>query len=202
MERLGPDSSNLAIIRNKERKNGEAVDQIVPNKTRKPVAPNIPPAAKAAVISAYATGDSIREIARKNNLARQTVTNIVNAIRPTHEALIEQALDETKEFYKAAIESYLYALREETDGRLASEFLKSTGVLKDPRIRVQLSKTPEEDKRTPAERAMDAKKKALTDLMNIAVDRAEAFGSPIDTQSEKAVAEYVIELHPVEEEKD
>jgi NADP-dependent 3-hydroxy acid dehydrogenase YdfG len=98
-------------------------------------------------------------------------------------------------------DSYEYALDEETDGRRASEFLIAKGIIENPKVNVQLSKAAEEDRRTPEQRAVDAKKKALTDLVSIVIDRTEVYGSPIDTSSEQSVREHVIELHPVGEGK-
>jgi transposase len=182
--------------------NRAGVGQGLPKSTKKGAAPRTSPVKKAAVAAGYGAGDSIREIARDTQLARETVRKIVDDIKPEHEELARQAKEITKQFYKDALQSYRYALREELDGRLAAEFLKAKGVIEDPRVRVQLSKAVEEDKRTPEQRAIDAKKRAMEALVSIAVDRSEAYGCPIDTSSEKSVREHVIELHPVGEGKE
>jgi hypothetical protein len=112
-----------------------------------------------------------------------------------------KAIERTKRFIDKALNSYEYALDEETDGRRASEFLIAKGIIENPKVHLQLSRAPEVDRRTPEEKAMDAKKKALADLVSIVIDRTEAFGSPIDSSSKQSVREHVIELHPVGEGK-
>jgi hypothetical protein len=164
-------------------------------------APRTHPAKKAAVVLGFAQEKSIRQIARETKLSPRTVTKIVDEILPEWDEWKSKAIERTKKFVDKALDSYEFALDEETDGRRASEFLIAKGIIENPKVQLQLSKSPEVDRRTPEEKAIDAKKKALADLMSIVIDRTEAFGSPIDTSSEKSVREHVIELHPVGEGK-
>ena len=85
---------------------------------------------------------------------------------------VAKAIERTKKFIDKALDSYEYALDEETDGRRASEFLIAKGIIKNPKVQLQLSKAPEVDRRTPEEKAMDAKKKALADLVSNRPDRS------------------------------
>ena|ERR1700730_3955092 len=101
--------------------------QTLPKVTNKGVAPYIPPAIKAAAISGYTAGKSIRKLAIEFRLGRPTVTKIVNNLG--QEQLVEQAIEQSKEFFDAALESYHFALREETDGKRAAEFLKAKGII-------------------------------------------------------------------------
>ena len=101
--------------------------QKLPIVSNKGVAPYIPPAIKAAVISSYMAGKSIRKIAIEFRLGRPTVTKIVKNLG--QERLVERAIEQSKDFFDAAIESYYFALREGTDGKRAAEFLKATGVI-------------------------------------------------------------------------
>ena len=159
------------------------------------------PTKKAAVVLGFAQEKSIRQIARETKLNPRTVTKIVDEILPEWDEWKSKAIERTKRFVDKALDSYEFALDEEIDGRRASEFLIAKGIIENPKVQLQLSKASEVDRRTPEEKAIDAKKKALSDLVSIVIDRTDAFGSPIDSSSEKSVREHVIELHPLGEGK-
>ena len=81
-------------------------------------APRTHPAKKAAVVAGFAQEKSIRQIARETKLNPRTVTKIVDEILPEWDEWKSKAIERTKKFVDKALDSYEYALDEETDGRV------------------------------------------------------------------------------------
>jgi hypothetical protein len=77
---------------------------------------------------------------------------IVDEILPEWDDWKLKAMERTKRFIDKALDSYEYALDEETDGRRASEFLIAKGIIENPKVQLQLSKASEVDRRTPEEK--------------------------------------------------
>ena len=85
----------------------------------------------------YVAGQSIREIAREEGRARETVTKIVRS--PDMERMVRQMRERYYGLADDALESLRRALERETNGRLAHQVLKDVGVVPSPEERMLLT---------------------------------------------------------------
>jgi hypothetical protein len=88
----------------------------------------VPPGQQAAMQASYLLGKSIRQIAREMHRDPATVSKIVKSSE-----MDRVVLDMKEKFFgkllPRALQSVLFALEEETDGRLGYQVLKDSGVI-------------------------------------------------------------------------
>ncbi|MFZ0736920.1 MAG: helix-turn-helix domain-containing protein [Candidatus Acidiferrales bacterium] len=136
---------------------------------------HIPPPQRARIQKRYISGESIRKISREEKRHRVTVAKIVRAPE------VAQYRKEMRErFYGigyTAIDTVRRAA--EFDAALAHKVLEATGVIPSPEELA--SETVNQQPETEQER----RRKITLDLMGIALDRHEIFGTPIHELEEK-----------------
>lgn len=103
------------------------------------VARNKSAAQRARIQAKHVAGKSLREIAREEVMARQTVTKIVRA--PDALEYVARMREQYLGIAEEALESVRVALRIEEDGRLGHEILKEIGVAPQQEQYINVQKT-------------------------------------------------------------
>jgi hypothetical protein len=104
------------------------ISQTQSKSVTKKVKTTVPPGQQAAMQASYLLGKSIRQIAREMHRDPATVSKIVKSSE-----MDRIVLDMKEKFFgkllPKALQSVLFALDEETDGRLGYQVMKDSGVI-------------------------------------------------------------------------
>jgi len=108
--------------------NKPAISPIQSKWDSKTVKTTVPPGQQAAMQASYLVGKSIRQIAREMHRDPATISKIVKSSE-----MDRIVLDMREKFFgellPRALRSVLFALDEETDGRLGYQVMKDSGVI-------------------------------------------------------------------------
>jgi hypothetical protein len=173
-------------------------NQPISTKTRRTI---VPPPQSARIMQRYISGDSIREIARRERRDRATVTTIVRS--DEMKAVVQKMRESYYGLGFDALDAIRHTLQVRKDGGLGRQLLADIGVIPSTEERYAITSQPDRAALTPFELAVAETENGQINRvaygMACAIEEsARCFGTPLPTAEEyrrlRRVAEVADEI--------